>query len=130
MQENLYLLKTAVRSNQREIEKLLYLQNIRSLGANFDELNIEFKNLNIKPQFLIEQKHGCVSFQTSTSSAKTCGSLLKHAIENLKRAAVWQSLVRNKIILLPSKKLVTKIYRFQLLKQLSQNGKNSDYCNI
>ena len=35
------------------MEKLLYLQNIRSLGANFDELNIELENLNIKPQFLI-----------------------------------------------------------------------------
>ena len=35
------------------MEKLLYLQNIRSLGANFDEVNIELENLNIKPQFLI-----------------------------------------------------------------------------
>ena len=48
-----YLFKTALRSNQREMEKLLYLQNIRSLGANFVELNIELENLNIKPQFLI-----------------------------------------------------------------------------
>ena len=45
-------LKTAVRSNQCEMEKLLYLQNIRSLGANFDELNIELENLNNMPRFL------------------------------------------------------------------------------
>ena len=34
------------------MEKLFYLQNIRSLGANFDEFISELANLNIKPQFL------------------------------------------------------------------------------
>ena len=36
-----------------------------------------------------------MSIQTSTSSAKTGGSLLKHELENQKGAAVWKSLVRN-----------------------------------
>ena len=40
-------LKKAVRSSQHEMEKLLYLQTNRSLGANFDELNIELENLYI-----------------------------------------------------------------------------------
>ena len=51
-----YPLKTEVRPSQREMKKLLYLQNIRSLGANFDELYIERENLKIKPRFLIVTK--------------------------------------------------------------------------
>ena len=35
------------------MEKMLYLQSIRSLGANFDELNVEQEILNIQPRFLI-----------------------------------------------------------------------------
>ena len=31
---------------------MLYLQSIRSLGAKFDELNVEHEILNIKPRFL------------------------------------------------------------------------------
>ena len=53
MPEQIILKHKIVRSNKREKENLLYLQNIRSLGANFGELNVELDFSKIKPRFLI-----------------------------------------------------------------------------
>ena len=85
------------------MEKLLYSQNIRSLGATFDELNVELEVLNIKSLFLIVIKTWLREYQTLNIFCQGSGNLLKHAIENLKEVAMWQSLVLNKIISLPSK---------------------------
>ena len=41
--KNISFKKTEVRSNQCEMEKLLYLQNIRSRGAISDEVDIELE---------------------------------------------------------------------------------------
>ena len=126
-----YPLKTAVRSSQREMEKVLYLQNIRSLRANFDQLNIELEILNIKPQFLIvtetwlrEYSNPKIFCQDRWKSIETCNrksdrgggvavlSTEQNYISTIKKTS------HQKLLILTVKKKCPKM------------EKTSDYCNI
>ena len=112
MQKNLYLLKAAVRSNQHEMEKMSYLQNICSLGANIDELNIEFENLNIKPQFLIVTETWLREYSNLNIFCPDRWKSIETCNQKSERGAGVAVLSTEQNYIATIKKIVTKIYRF------------------
>ena len=106
------------------MEKLLYLQNLLSLAATFDEPNVELEILNNRPRFLILTEtwlRECSNFNITWQDR---WKSIEKFHRKLKGADVWQFLGLKKYLLLPSEKLLTNIYRFELLKRMSRNGKN------
>ena len=106
------------------MEKLLYLQNIRSLRANFDELNIELEILNIKPQFLIvtetwlrEYSNPKIFCQDRWKSIESCNwkSDRVGGVAGLSTEQNYISTIKK-----------TSHQKLQILtvKKMSQNGKN------